>query len=218
MIDFFASLTVGLIIIMTLVIFISNYRQAQVLHQMKNVVKTWVDSQLRDRREERRNTITIKDPLKWFGNQVDLVLTDLQRTLEDPPAIEFLAEQGKRLVVSPLSPHHLRGLLRSIESRQRKLKHLVEPLLGARWKDVKVIQKKTGIENEWFDIEAAAAAKALKVSWPDYSYLWFYVISPRRPQEESWLRVEMGDFRDWINERKVKLITWFKTQFSKSSS
>jgi len=218
MIDFFASLTVGLIIVMTLVILYSNHRQARALNEMKKVVEDWVESQMRDRREEHHARTKIAEPLKWFGGQVNLVLTDVQRKMEEPPALEFLAEQGMRLVVSPLPPSRLREGLRVIESRKRKLKKLVEPLLGYSRRNVKVIERNTTNVGEWFDLEAEAAAKALQVKWPACTRLWFYVISPRRAEREPLISLDMSSQKKWIKERKAKVTAWFKTQLSKSSS
>ena len=218
MIDFFASLTVGLIIVMTLVILYSNHRQAQALNEMKKVVQGWVESQMRDRREERNARTKIEDPLKWFGGQVNLVLTDVQRKMEEPPALEFLAGQGIRLVVSPLSPSRLREGLKVTESRKRKFKKLVEPLLGYSRRNVKVFERNTTNESEWFDLEAEAAAKALQAKWPACTRLWFYVISPRNVEQEPFISLELSSPKKWIKERKAKVTTWFRTQFSKSSS
>ena len=218
MIDFFASLTVGLIVVMTLVILYSNHRQAQVLNGMKKVVQNWVESQMRDRREERHDRTIIEDPLKWFGGQVDLVLTGLQRKMEEPPALEFLAEQGMRLVVSPLSPIRLKEGLMAIESRKRKLKKLVEPLLGYSRRNVKVFERNTTNADEWFDLETEAAANALQVEWPAYTRLWFYVISPRSAQQAPLISLDITSQKKWIKDRKAKVTAWFKRQSSKSSS
>jgi hypothetical protein len=218
MIDFFASLTVGLIIIMTLVILYSNHRQARALNEMKKVVQGWVDSQMRDRREERHTRTKIADPLKWFGGQVNLVLTDVQRKMEEPPAIEFLAEKGMRLVVSPFPPGRLREGLKATESRKRKLKKLVEPLLGHSKRNVKVLEKNNSNAGEWFDLEAEAAAKALQAEWPACNRLWFYVISPGKAEKEPWISLELSSQWNWIKERKAKVTAWFKAQLSKSSS
>ena len=219
MIDFFASLTVGLIVVMTLVILYSNHRQARALNEMKKVVQDWVESQMRDRREERHNRIKIEDPLKWFGGQVNLVLTVVQRKMEEPPVLEFLAEQGMRLVVSPLPPSRLReGLKLSESTGKRKLKKLVEPLLGYSKRNVKVFERNTTNVDEWFDLEAEAAAKALQLKWPAYTRLWFYIISPRNAEREPFISLDMSSQKKWIKERKAKVTAWFRTQLSKSSS
>lgn len=218
MIDFFASLTVGLIIVMTLVILYSNHRQARALYEMKKVVQNWVDSQLRDRREDRHFRTKIEDPLKWFGGQVNLVLTDVQRKMEEPPALEFLAEKGMRLVVSPLPPSQLRAGLRATESRKRKIKKLVEPLLGYSRRNVKVIERNTSNVGEWFDLEAEAAAKALQQKWQGCTRLWFYVISPRSAERMPFISLDLNNQLNWIKQRKAKVTAWFKTQSSKSSS
>lgn len=217
MIDFFASLTIGLIVVLTLVILISNFHQARELNQMKKVMRVWVDAQLRDRRAKHDATISIPDPLQWFGGQVKLVLTDIQRTLEQPPALEFLAERGMRLVVSPLPARSLRGALRSVEVRKKKFSKLMEPLLGSRRRDLRVIAKNQANSGEWFDLEARAAVKACNADWPDCSHLWFYVISPR-PQPEHLVKLDWMDFKNWFVDQKGRVKAWLKMPFSKSSS
>ena len=217
MIDFFASLTVGLIVVMTLVILYSNFRQARELNQMKKVMQGWVDAQLRDRRAKHGAAISIPDPLQWFGRQANLVLTDLQRNLDDPPALEFLAERGLRLVVSPLPDRFLRSALREVEVKGKKLTKLMEPLLGKRRRDVRVMERNQVTSGEWFDLEAKAAVKACRVDWPDCSHLWFYVISPR-PHPVRLVKVDWMDIKKWFVEQKGKLKTWLRLPFSKSSS
>jgi len=217
MIDFFASVTVGLIIVMTLVILYSNHRQARVLNEMKHVVQNWVEAQIRDRREARLNKTKIDDPIKWFGKHAGLKLSDVQRKLEIPPALEFLAQEGKRLVVSPLSPSQLRKELRSIESKKKNLRKLVEPLLGKEWKKVDVTEKNPAVSGEWFDIEAEAAANTLQVKWKTYGRLWFYVIQPRTEEKELLISLDFSKHRKWVNTQKEKVVKWFKTRFIKSS-
>jgi hypothetical protein len=188
------------------------------LIEMKKVVQGWVESQLRDRREERHDRTIIADPLKWFGGQVDLALTGVQRKIEEPPALEFLAEQGMRLVVSPLPPGRLREGLKGKEVRKRKLKMLVEPLLGYSRRNVKVFEKDPTNTDEWFDLEADAAVKALQVKWPACTRLWFYVISPRNAPQVPLISLDITGQTKWIKDRKAKVTAWFKTRSLKSSS
>jgi hypothetical protein len=218
MIDFFASLTVGLIVVMTLVILLSNYHQAHELHHMQKVMQGWVDAQMRDRREKHSTTVKVNDPLKWFGDQAGLVLTDLQRNLEQPPALEFLAEQGMRLVVSPLAAKDLRRALKPFERKKRKIIKLVEPLLGSRRRDLHVIEKSQATSGEWFDLEARSASAAFMANWPDCSHLWFYVISPTLTQPKIFLKFDWAGFKEWFIQRKGKVLAWFKMRPSKSSS
>ena len=218
MIDFFASLTVGLIILMTIVILFSNQRQARALNEMKQIVEGWVQSQMRDRRETRINNTHIEDPIQWFGQQAGLKLLDVQRKIEDPAALEFLAEEGKRLVVSPFSPGLLRKRLRWLESKKKNLKKLVDPLLGKEWRKVEVQEKTPANSGEWFDVEANVAARMLQVNWKTCDRLWFYVIRPRDPKQEPLIAMDLSKQKKWFSDQKAKVFTWFKTQFSKSSS
>ena len=89
MIDFFASITIALIVVMTVVILISNYRQAQVLKQMRVVMEDWYAAKMRDRRATFRKNFKVKDGLEWLGNQVQLTVIEQGRKLENPRAVEY---------------------------------------------------------------------------------------------------------------------------------
>jgi len=121
MIDFFASITIALIVVMTVVIFLSNQRQAHILKQMRFVLEDWYESQMRDRREAYRKEIQMPDVLQWLGSQVNLEIVDQGRRFENPPALELVAGEGVRLVVSPLPNRKLRAAVRKIESKTRKV-------------------------------------------------------------------------------------------------
>lgn len=218
MIDFFASLTVGLIIFMTIVILYSNQRQARALNEMKHILDGWVQSQMRDRRESRFAKTHIENPIQWFGDQAGLKLLDVQRKIEEPPVIEFLAEEGKRLVVSPLSPGYLRKGLKSLEAHKKNLKKLVDPLLGKEWRKVEVLEKSPSSSGEWFDVEAQVAVKALQVNWKACERLWFYIIRPRETKREPFISIDLDKQKIWLIDQKEKIHSWLKTQFSKLPS
>lgn len=220
MIDFFASLTVGLIVVMTMVILYSNHRQAHALNEMKQIVEGWVESQLRDRRETRLKNTHIEDPIRWFGDQAGIKLSDVQRKIDQPAALEFLAEGGMRLVVSPLAPGLLRKELKSLEAKKKNLKKLVDPLLGQEWKKVEVHEKTPANSGEWFAVEAQVAARTLQVNWKNYDRLWFYLIHPREKAREPLISLSMDFHRQkkWLKEQKEKVFEWFRMQFLRSSS
>ena len=161
MIDFFASITIALIIIMTVVIFLSNQRQAHILKQMHFVIEDWYQAQMRDRREAFKKEINIQDVLKWIGSQVNLTVVEQGRKLENPQALEFLTVEGVRLIVSPLSSRKLRSAVRKIESKRRKVANLVEPLLGSNPRRAQVVERSNRTVHEWFEVEIETALEKL---------------------------------------------------------
>jgi len=200
MIDFFASTTIALIIIMTLVVFLSNQRQAQILKQMRVVVEDWYKAQMRDRRETFKDKIHMPDVLEWVGSQVNLTVVDQGRKLNEPPAVEFLTAEGARLVVSPLKKFNLRGELRAIEGKRRKVSKLVQPLLGYHPGRVKALERSNQTVHEWYEVEIETAANQLGVNWGNTKALYFYVI----PQDATKERSPLVSFDFDLLRQKVK--------------
>jgi hypothetical protein len=185
MIDFFASTTIALIVIMTLVVFFSNQRQASILKQMREVVEDWYKAQMRDRRESFKAKIHMPDVMEWVGSQVNLTVVDQGRKLDEPPAVEFLTAEGARIVISPLKKFNLRGELRAIEGKRRKVSKLVQPLLGYHPGRVKAIERSNQTVHEWYEVEIETAANQLGVNWGNAKALYFYVIPQDATKERS---------------------------------
>ena len=213
MIDFFASITIALIIIMTVVIFLSNQRQAHILKQMRFVIEDWYQAQMRDRREAFKKEINIQDVLKWIGSQVNLTVVEQGRKLENPQALEFLTVEGVRLIVSPLSSRKLRSAVRKIESKRRKVANLVEPLLGSNPRRAQVVERSNRTVHEWFEVEIETALEKLGVTWGRLDALYFYMI-PVQPAEQHipLISFEFGQLKkiytnviDWLKQRVAKV-------------
>ena len=218
MIDFFASITIALIVVMTVVILISNYRQAQVLKQMRVVMEDWYAAKMRDRRETFRKNFNVKDGLEWLGNQVQLTVIEQGRKLENPRAVEYFTQEGPRLVISPLEKRKLRSALRSSEGKRRKVAKLVQPLLGHRQRKVQVIFRSTRTAHEWYDLEIEAAMKKLDIHWGELKGLNFYLI----PQvaEQGQVNVIVQKFEealDWTRTKLQESASWVKQKLSKVS-
>lgn len=219
MIDFFASITIALIIIMTVVILISNQRQAHALNQMRNVLDSWFQSQMRDRRERQRGKIKIEEPFAWFSRISGVKVSEVRRQLHAPPALELLAADGTRVVVSPLAPDALRKALRPLSSGVKgRTSSLVEPLLGRKRSSARNFSKSPEDSGEWFDLEAQAALQAFGLEWPDLYRLWVYVIVPEAERQPGAVSLDFSGaslkIREKINEWKL----WLRTHLSKSSS
>ena len=214
MIDFFASITIALIVIMTVVIFLSNQRQAHILKQMRFVIEDWYQAQMRDRREAFKKEINMPDVLKWVGGQVNLTVVEQNRKLENPPALEFLTTEGVRLVVSPLPNRKLRSAARKIESKRRKVAKLVEPLLGSRPGKVQVVERSNHTVHEWYEVEIETALEKLDAAWGDLDALYFYMI-PVQPSEQHvpLISFELGQ----VKKIYSNAISWLKQRVAKVS-
>ena len=219
MIDFFASITIALIIIMTVVILISNQRQAHALNEMRVVLDSWFQSQMRDRRERQRGKIKVDDPLAWFSRVCGVKVAEIRRQLHEPRALELLAADGTRVVVSPLAPDALRKALRPLSHRVKgRAAMLVEPLLGRRRNSARSFSKSPEDSGEWFDLEAQAALQTIGLEWPDLYRLWIYVLAPESEKPLSPVSVDFGAISIKLHEKLSELKLWLKTHLSKSSS
>ena len=211
MIDFLASTTIALIVIMTLVIFASNQRQAGILKQMRLVMEDWYQAQMRDRRDTFRGRINMPDVLKWVGSQVNLTVIEQGRQLANPPAIEFLTSEGVRIVMSPLAKRKLMADLKASEGKRRKVAKLVEPLLGYHPGKAQMIERSKKTVHEWFDVEIEAAIQKLELNWVNVNALYFYVIL-QEPEKQSapLVTIDMRNLKNGFERGIGKLGSWFK--------
>ena len=218
MIDFFASLTVALIIVMTVVIFISNQRQAGIMKQMRLVLEDWYQAQMRDRRETYRKEIKMPDGLQWVGSQVNLTVVEMGRKLENPQAVEFLTAEGVRLIVSPLTKTQLRRAARKIESKRGKVAKLVEPLLGSQPGRMQVVERSDQTVHEWYEVEIEVAAQKLGVNWIGVKALYFYMI-PTQVSEEKvpLISFDLENLKGMIKKSFDSAVEWFKQRLAKAS-
>ena len=219
MIDFLASTTIALIIIMTLVIFVSNQRQARILKQMRLVMEDWYQAQMRDRRETFKGRISMPDVLKWTGSQVNLTIVEQRRRLNNPPAIEFLTSEGVRLVVSPLTRRKLSADLKATEGKRRKVARLVEPLLGYRRGKVQIIERSNKTVHEWFEVEIETAIQKLELNWINVNKLFFYII-PQEPEKQTapLMSVDLKNLRNRFDKSISKISGWLKQPVRQFSS
>ena len=214
MIDFFASITVALIVVMTIVIFLSNMRQAQILKQMRFVFEDWYAAQMRDRRDAFRKEIKMPDVNQWIGSQVNLDVIEQNRKLDNPPAVEFLTTEGVRLVVSPMPSRKLRSAVHNLDSKRRKVAKLVEPLLGSKPRKVQVVERSNKTVHEWYEVEIEMAVKKLGVNWVGINALYFYMIPLTTAKEQMPLvSFDLGKFREYYHEA----LAWFKQRIAKVS-
>lgn len=214
MIDFFASVTIGLIIAMTVVLYFGNRRQALILKEMRSVMEDWYHAKMRDRREAFRKQFHIDDGLKWLGDQVNLHIIEQGRWLQNPRAIEYLTTEGTRLVISTDKKRKLRADLRKAEGKRRKVANLVEPLLGYRPGRVEMIERSNDTVHEWFDLEIAAVFEKLNIQWGEVDCLYFYLIPQmvKRPADDGFMGF-INHALAWLSATRSSIGNWMKKQF-----
>ncbi len=218
MIDFFASITIALIVVMTVVIFLSNQRQAHIMKQMRFVLEDWYESQMRDRREAYRKELVMPDAMRWLGNQVNLDVVEIGRRFENPPALELMTSEGVRLVVSPLPNRKLRTAVRKIESKTRKVSKLVEPLLGSHTSKVQVVERSNASVHEWYEVEIDTAVKLLGLNWTGLDALYFYMIPVQTSEEHiPLISFDLGNAGLHIRSVFATAVDWLKQRFAKAS-
>jgi hypothetical protein len=220
MIDFFASATIALIVIMTLVLFLTNMRQAAILKQMRLVMEDWYDAQMRDRRKNFKEKIHMPDAKEWLGSQVNLTVVDQARRLMNPPAAEFLTSEGPRLVVSPFPMRKLRSELRNAEGKRRKVAKLVQPLLGYRPSRAEVIERSNKTVHEWYEVEVETVLEKLGINWGEVKSLYFYII-PLEPEKSKApiISFDMSSTKNWFEKQMQQVSGWFnKRQVSQFAS
>lgn len=218
MIDFLASTTIALIVIMTLVIFASNQRQARILKQMRLVMEDWYQAQMRDRRDTYKDRINMPDVLQWVGKQVNLTIIEQGRRLDNPPAIEFLTGEGARVVMSPLARRKLNSGLKATGGKRRKVAKLVEPLLGYHLGKIQTIERSNKKVHEWFEVEIETAIQKLELNWVNVETLFFYIIPQEAERHPApLLSVDLKNLRYGFGMTFSKVRGWFKqpvAQFS----
>ncbi len=166
-----------------------NRRLARELVGLKDVMEARHTFQVRLHREAKAAEQLVPDALAWAAAQVNaagemagmtVTLTVIQRTVVDVAAVELLAQDGRRVVVTPLTAGELRKAQRPGQGRLARA--LDNPLLdGAR--GVLSFDRSLLNAGDYFDLEAAQAGRLFNVpGWQDAPRLWFHV-SPARAAE-----------------------------------
>lgn len=156
-----------------------NLEQARYLHQMANSLEEMHLMQVRKQRKEYQGLMKINtlDWLKCQSGSTQELLTCLGVS-EIPAWINFSAEDGSRLVVSPLAPKKLYEALGGTKVRRSRVGSAFEPLLGYSPRKVRTLSRSLA-DGEYFDLEASIVGCRLGVNWGEVTRLWFYII-PRK--------------------------------------
>jgi len=179
MADFISLVTLLAVLMLGLILWYYNSRQADALHGMAKTTEEMYMTQLKARRDERKKQPLALQPLQWLEKQIGsgVTLVEVIGQSANPTWLNLRAAGGVRAVVSPLAPDELRKVLKATEKRSR-LSSAFEPLLGDSPRRLTISQRSLQDE-EWFDLNADQAGRQLGMDWGEASRLWFYVVRPK---------------------------------------
>lgn len=162
-----------------------NRRQAQALAEARDTLEAWYAFNTRVHRESRAGSTLVSDGLTWLASQVEdaaeaaghgpLALRTIERIAPEFRAVEILAQDGRRLVVTPLCPRELRRAQGS-RPKDRLAQALAHPLLPSA-RGLVSVERSLLNAGDYFDLEAAQAGALLNVpGWSAVRRLWFHIV------------------------------------------
>ncbi len=177
MTDTISLVTLLAVLMLGLILWLYNSRQADALRTMSRTVEDMHLLQLKNRRDARKKEPMTLSALQWLEKQVGtgLSLTEVIGVSHSPLWANLRAGSDGRVVVSPLELSDLRKALKVSEPKRSRLSNAFEPLLGDAPRNLSVIERSLRDE-EWFDLEAEQIGKAMGLDWGEVSRLWFYII------------------------------------------
>lgn len=187
--DIFSAGTFLVIIIIALVTWLYQRRQAVALDALNDAVHRGVEMTVKDRRQKRQAEIGDIDFALWSAAQLDMLhkqpgafmFSRIERILPDFQSAELITVDNRRVIVSALDPKMLiarstpRGKKASGDAAARLAAFADRPLLGKKPSAAEV-HRLTLVDNEWLDLEAAAIGAKLGLNWGSPERLWFYII------------------------------------------
>ena len=170
-----------------------NQRLAREIQGVQAVQAARYALQVKLHRESKAAELLVPDALAWVAAQVNAdpemaanpaALTMTQRVVADMAAVELLSQDGRRVVVTPLTVAELRKAQKP--GRGRLARAIDNPLLDARSvRSVLSVERSLLNAGDYFDLEAAQAGRLFNVpGWQDAPRLWFHVL-PARTGEKA---------------------------------
>jgi len=155
---------------MAVMLTVHNFRQARALERMENVLMDWYALQVRRDRKAVAETLsfTPEAAAAWLGKVVGEEDVAVEQKYDDYRAVEVVKE-GRSWIVTSLPPDQFRRLLKAAKKGGNKLDVAVAPVAKRLLFDVGFTP-----DSEYFDLEAAAAGKALGISWGEPARLWVW--------------------------------------------
>jgi hypothetical protein len=176
MTDTISLVTLLAVLMLGLILWLYNSRQADALRAMARTVEDMHLVQLKNRHDARKKEPLTMTAMQWLEKQLGAgSLTEVIGVSRVPLWANLRAANGTRVVVSPLEPGELRKALKLSEPKRSRLSKAFELLLGDSPRNLNVIERSLRDE-EWFDVEADQVGRQLGLDWGEVSRLWFYVI------------------------------------------
>lgn len=162
-----------------------NHRLAREIQGVQAVQAARYALQVKLHREGKATLQLVPDALAWAAAQVNadpelaaqpITLTLHQRLVSDVAAVELLAQDGRRVVVTPLSAAELRKAQKLGLGRLGRA--LDNPLLDSA-RGMRSVQRSLLNAGDYFDLEAEQAGRLLQVGWKNAPQLWFHILPAR---------------------------------------
>ena len=170
-----------LLIAIALILFVGltvyyNMHQAASLRDVRQSVDDWLMMYAKDRRAVQRKEVKVDDWKAWLSSHSGLTVSAVERTFDNPHAVECSTTEGIKLVVTTLPKDKLSRELKRFEIRNKNMAHLGNPLLGRSPRKVEVEEKSVVNSGDWFDLEADQVGRAVGVNWGETPRLFFYYV------------------------------------------
>lgn len=187
--------TIGILLVLLFVVFVvvAVYyfrRQARALEYVAEIEEARFMRQKQLWREEDAQQVRIEEPYSWLSTvasralEENVVVLSVERALPGVPALETIANDGRKVVFSTLEPRMMRKKARKPKTRSKgtvaRLERFAEetPLLGQNPRKAKEGEMSL-IEDEWFDVKAGMIGKGFQVYWGEPERLWVYLVEQK---------------------------------------
>lgn len=177
--DLMSFITLAGVVAVALIQFTYMRHQSNSLKATAQAMDDINSVMVKNRRDAHKQLPFTMKPFEWVAKQLDSEAKPIEviSTSQKPAWVNFRCEDGKRVVVSPLSHLELKSVLKAKRSNS-KLEQAVEPLLGMSKKNLAVSERSLR-DHEWFDQEAENIGKQCGVEWGEVTRLYFYTITPK---------------------------------------
>lgn len=173
-----AILVLGAVIFFGALISAGNERQRKALDGIREQTALWAMQDLRLKREKLARDVKVDDPVAWlnrvvakvYGESLELTVTEV---FDSPQALACSAKDGRKVVLSPVSPDDIRRLKREHKSKLSRVGN-THPLLalprGVEQMEISILNG--GI---LFDLELSVVLRMLaRKDTSQANRLWIY--------------------------------------------
>lgn len=163
-------------------------RQAVELEHARTALEAWAMLERQKFREAKAAQALVDDPLGWASAQlqdglgVDVKVTTIARVVDAMRAVELIADDGRRVVISPLNAKDIKRA-QSIGDGRVAAAYNQQLINGQKPVSVERTLLNGG---DYFDLEAEQAGRHFNVNWGGLTRLWFHLLPPLEAQRARW--------------------------------